>query len=304
MIPCQPPPGRHDYIQTDGLLTDGLLTDGCLDWQQVQHVAPHISSVTIAHPRSEVQSIKGSLRVDIAPPDYLSIQLVLAPQRLTTASNALLYVQQHPPRQYEGLCQRCRRERRHACLVAPCSSTAHYRHQRRLCESWLSRSWSRTRSSSKWTTRPWCAFASRLPYNKLISQNPADWKSLGWFAKPGAIIGSDFAGTVAAIGPEAKVKWSIGDRVAGCNMGNFLPGRGAFAEYTRSRSDRLIAVPDALPLEQSATLGIPFYTAAQASRAPRSFANPQSRILLLTTRRSCSRPELTSPLSRSLEIHG
>ena len=151
---------------------------------------------------------------------------------------------------------------------------------------------------------PGAPFASRLPNDKLTSQNPADWKSLGWFGKPGAIIGSDFAGTVAAIGPEAKVKWSIGDRVAGCNMGNFLPGRGAFAEYTRSRSDRLIAVPNALPLEQSATLGIPFYTAAQASRAPRSLANPQSRILLLTNRRSCSRPEPTSPLSRSLELHG
>lgn len=121
------------------------------------------------------------------------------------------------------------------------------------------------------TTQPWYAFLSPDAASKiqLTVQDPADWKSLGWFAKPGAIIGSDFSGTIAAIGPDLKTKWTIGDRVAGCIQGSFIPGRGAFAEYTRANSDRLCAVPDTLPQEQAAALGIPYYTAAQVCQRSR-----------------------------------
>ena len=54
------------------------------------------------------------------------------------------------------------------------------------------------------------------------------------------IIGSDVAGTVTAIGPQAR-QFKVGDRVWGSNQG--LMGRqGTFAEFC---DGRMLAVPDA-----------------------------------------------------------
>ena len=92
------------------------------------------------------------------------------------------------------------------------------------------------------------------------------------FAKPGAILGHEWAGTVAAA-PRAS-GWSPGDRVVGnpapgcgrcrpCRRGrpsvclnrapaDFVGYRGAFCQYKTVAADGLIRIPDSLPTRVAA----------------------------------------------------
>lgn len=80
------------------------------------------------------------------------------------------------------------------------------------------------------------------------------------------VVGSDFAGVVAAVGTDvAKGQWKAGDRVAGFLQGatsvNDRPG--AFAEYLTVPSDLVWKVRDNMSLEEAAALSLCALTAAQ-----------------------------------------
>lgn len=92
-------------------------------------------------------------------------------------------------------------------------------------------------------------------------------------ARPGTVLGHEWAGTIAAIGDDV-VGWCIGDRVVcgpspgcgtcrACRAGrpsvclerpptDHLDFRGAYARYVVAPADRLLAVPDPLSLRQAA----------------------------------------------------
>jgi NADPH:quinone reductase len=68
----------------------------------------------------------------------------------------------------------------------------------------------------------------------------------------GTVLGMEWAGEVAALGPDAKgVK--IGDRVMGS-------GAAAFAEFTLADHGRLFHIPDGMSFEEAATLPIALTT--------------------------------------------
>jgi NADPH2:quinone reductase len=76
------------------------------------------------------------------------------------------------------------------------------------------------------------------------------------------IPGSDGAGIVSALGPDAG-HWKIGDRVFffGTAMGRPY---GAYAEFTVAAADKIFPLPNAVQALQGAALGVPFATAHQA----------------------------------------
>ncbi|KAL7420011.1 hypothetical protein Q5752_004975 [Cryptotrichosporon argae] len=96
------------------------------------------------------------------------------------------------------------------------------------------------------------------------SQNPTDWKHAAGISPPNAILGCDLAGTVVALGPDLKTPLQVGDRVAGFVHGGLFDSKGAYAEYARAESDLIWKVPDDVKLEDAATAGVPWITAAQA----------------------------------------
>jgi NADPH:quinone reductase-like Zn-dependent oxidoreductase len=65
-----------------------------------------------------------------------------------------------------------------------------------------------------------------------VAINPSDTKMAGDFQNPFTVLGTDFAGTVLAIGSNVKV--AISDRVCGANhgMSELRPDRGAFGQYS------------------------------------------------------------------------
>lgn len=118
--------------------------------------------------------------------------------------------------------------------------------------------------------RPTPAANEVLVRVQAAAVNPADWHStLGWpyimrlsngLGKPDdPRSGVDFAGTVAAVGPEVT-RFKVGDRVFG--------GRsGAFAEYVLVPENRAITLmPDDLAFEEAAAIPIAGITALQALR--------------------------------------
>jgi 2-desacetyl-2-hydroxyethyl bacteriochlorophyllide A dehydrogenase len=92
-------------------------------------------------------------------------------------------------------------------------------------------------------------------------------------ARPGSVLGHEWAGTIAALG-DAVTGWAVGDRVVcgpvpgcgecrPCRMGrpsvcvrrppvDHLAFRGAFARYVRAEAARLLRVPDGLPTRVAA----------------------------------------------------
>jgi len=103
-----------------------------------------------------------------------------------------------------------------------------------------------------------------------VSINPLEWHymrgkpyvmrlSSGIGAPTNDKIGSDFAGTVAAVGA-AVTRFRVGDRVFGV-------GDGTFAEFsTMSERDAIVEMPDSATFEQAAAVGIAAVTALQAVR--------------------------------------
>ena len=90
-----------------------------------------------------------------------------------------------------------------------------------------------------------------LPY-------PIRLAGVGFRAPKNKVLGSEVAGQVEAVGKEVT-RFRPGDDVMGtCN--------GSFAEYARSRQDRLAAKPANLGFEQAAAVPISGSTALQALR--------------------------------------
>ena len=69
---------------------------------------------------------------------------------------------------------------------------------------------------------------------------------------PGTVLGMEWAGEVAELGPEAKGV-AIGDRVMGS-------GAAAFAEFTLADHGRLLPIPQDMPFDEAATLPIAITT--------------------------------------------
>jgi NADPH:quinone reductase len=73
------------------------------------------------------------------------------------------------------------------------------------------------------------------------------------------ILGCDLAGTVEAVGPDAK-RFNVGDRVWGSNQG-LLGRQGTFAEYACVLEDWLYPTPPSVPDEQAAAVALVGITA-------------------------------------------
>lgn len=99
-----------------------------------------------------------------------------------------------------------------------------------------------------------------------IAINPSDTKMIGDFQTPRAILGTDYAGTVIAVGSEVKRKVEVGDRICGAShgMNEFIPEKGAFGRYNVSNGDVWLKLPSSWSVEAGASLGAGLSTAILA----------------------------------------
>ncbi|VDB95730.1 unnamed protein product [Peniophora sp. CBMAI 1063] len=102
--------------------------------------------------------------------------------------------------------------------------------------------------------------------NAAVALNPVDWiiRSYGLFVSPygfPAVVGSDGAGEIAALGPDVQ-GWKTGETVLYQCFWN--PDRGTFQEYTIADAARIARVPDNISVEQAATIPLGLGTAAIA----------------------------------------
>lgn len=79
------------------------------------------------------------------------------------------------------------------------------------------------------------------------------------------INGCDYAGTVVKLGSQLKAPLKIGDKVAGCVHGGWSKEEGSYAEYAAIDSNMCFIVPDGMKMEEAATYGVGWVTAAQVS---------------------------------------
>jgi len=82
-----------------------------------------------------------------------------------------------------------------------------------------------------------------------------------------AVMGSDWAGTVVAVGSEVK-HVVVGDRVCGAQneMCGLTPAWGAFGEYNVTRGRAWMKIPASLNIEAAASLPVGISTAGLAIR--------------------------------------
>jgi NADPH:quinone reductase-like Zn-dependent oxidoreductase len=100
---------------------------------------------------------------------------------------------------------------------------------------------------------------------EAVALNPSDTKMRGNFATPWAFLGTDYCGTVVAVGSEiTHIK--VGDRVYGAQneMCPRTPDQGAFAQYTITRGRIWAKVPDNWTTEAAAALPAGISTAGLA----------------------------------------
>lgn len=101
-----------------------------------------------------------------------------------------------------------------------------------------------------------------------VALDPSDYKMGAAFPTPGAVIGSNFAGTVIAVAPGTGTDLVPGDTVAGgshgSNPGN--PKNGAFATYIRAPAPLTMRLTPTAKLapEQAATLATALATCTLA----------------------------------------
>ncbi|OQN98775.1 hypothetical protein B0A48_15444 [Cryoendolithus antarcticus] len=102
---------------------------------------------------------------------------------------------------------------------------------------------------------------------EAVAINPSDTKMLGDFQTKGGILGTDYAGTVIAVGSEVT-DVVIGDRVCGAThaMHANRPDRGAFGQYNVSASKIWLKLPAGMSIEAGASLPAGLCTAGQAIR--------------------------------------
>lgn len=121
-----------------------------------------------------------------------------------------------------------------------------------------------------------------LVRTRYASLNPVDWKiASGKFrllVRRGLprTMGSDFSGTVAALGP-AVDGWSLGERVMGF-VDPFQRPHGSFAEFVPVPADFLFRTPDALGDPEAAALAAVGATAVALCTLGR--VGPGSRVLV------------------------
>jgi NADPH:quinone reductase-like Zn-dependent oxidoreductase len=103
--------------------------------------------------------------------------------------------------------------------------------------------------------------------NAAIGINPIDWilqdsAILPWLDYP-AILGSDVAGVVAAIGSEVE-RFKIGDRVLGQAVGTTVnqAAQGAFQQHTIVLEHMAAPIPDTMAFTEAAVLPLGLGTAA------------------------------------------
>ncbi|KAI1213383.1 oxidoreductase-like protein [Annulohypoxylon truncatum] len=98
-----------------------------------------------------------------------------------------------------------------------------------------------------------------------VALNPTDWKHIDGVGAPGCTIGCDYAGIVEEIGPDVTKPLKVGDKIAGFVHGGNAdrPEDGTFAEHIVVHPSLAIKVPDNLPMEEAATLGVGVTTAGQ-----------------------------------------
>lgn len=102
---------------------------------------------------------------------------------------------------------------------------------------------------------------------EAVGVNPSDTKMLGPFANPHGILGTDYAGTVTAIG-SAVTSVAVGDRIAGAQnaMNASMPERGAFRETNVNAGSVWLKLPAHVSTEAGATFGAGISTAGLALR--------------------------------------
>lgn len=103
--------------------------------------------------------------------------------------------------------------------------------------------------------------------NAAVAINPLDWilqehAILPWLDYP-AILGSDVAGEVAAVGTEVE-RFRIGDRVLGQAVGTTVnqAAQGAFQQYTILLEHMAAPIPDNMKFSEAAVLPLGLGTAA------------------------------------------
>lgn len=106
-----------------------------------------------------------------------------------------------------------------------------------------------------------------LVRNAAIAINPLDWllqenALLPWLDYP-AVLGSDIAGEVAAIGADVT-RFKVGDRVLGQAVGTTVndPAQGAFQTHTVVPENMTSPIPDTMAFTEAAVLPLGLGTAA------------------------------------------
>lgn len=106
-----------------------------------------------------------------------------------------------------------------------------------------------------------------LVKTEAVGLNPSNTKMTGSFVTPMATMGSDWAGTIVAVGDQVK-HVAVGDRVCGAQneMCGLTPAWGAFGEYNVTRGGAWMKVPDSWTIEAAASLPVGISTAGLAIR--------------------------------------
>lgn len=101
---------------------------------------------------------------------------------------------------------------------------------------------------------------------EAVGLNPSDTKMKGAFATPFAFLGTDYAGTVVAVGADMARHVRVGDRICGAQneMCPRTPDQGAFAQYTITRGRIWAKIPDSWTWEAAASLPAGISTAGLA----------------------------------------
>ncbi|KAK3168648.1 hypothetical protein OEA41_005096 [Lepraria neglecta] len=118
-----------------------------------------------------------------------------------------------------------------------------------------------------WNDAPCPALAPDQSYIRTdaVAVNPSDTKMRGDFVTPFGILGTDYAGTVIAVGSDVK-DMAVGDRICGSQhaMNAHTPDRGAFGQYNVSAGRVWLRLPPPMSTEGGASLGAGIGTAGLA----------------------------------------
>ncbi|KAL7929272.1 GroES-like protein [Trichoderma chlorosporum] len=94
---------------------------------------------------------------------------------------------------------------------------------------------------------------------EAVALNHCDWKMPARVPCPGAVDGTDFAGTIVRLGESAAREsgFAIGDRVAGAQVASHppQPWSGSYSEYIVEKAVQCWPVPENLSWEEAASVG-------------------------------------------------